>query len=175
MGKKDIKRLGLSALFIAMGIVLPFFTGQIPRVGNMMLPMHIPVFICGFLCGWKYGLIVGFTLPLLRSVIFGMPVLYPAAIAMSMELATYGLVCGLLYVLSKKKSIMSIYVSLIVAMVLGRVVWGISEVILLGIKGNTFSYQMFIGGAFLNAIPGIVLQLVLIPIVVKKVRGIWKY
>lgn len=175
MKRIDLKRLGLSALSLAIGIILPFFTGQIPRVGNMMLPMHIPVFICGFLCGWKYGAMVGMILPLLRSVIFGMPVLYPAAIAMSLELATYGLVCGLLYALSKKKSIISIYIALVVAMVLGRAVWGIAEIMLLGMQGSVFTWQVFVAGAFINAIPGIVLQLVLIPLVVKKVRGIWKY
>ena len=175
MDEKDIKKLGVSALFIAIGIILPFFTGQIPKVGNMMLPMHMPVFICGFLCGWRYGDIVGLILPLLRSVIFGIPVLYPVAIAMSMELATYGLICGLIYILLRKKSIVSIYLSMIVAMILGRVIWGVAEVILLGMQGNTFAWQMFVAGAVLKAIPGIILQLILIPMVVMKLQNVWKY
>ena len=65
--KKSIKNMTLSAMFMAIGIVLPFFTGQIPRIGNMLLPMHIPVFLCGLICGWQYGAVVGFLLPLLRS------------------------------------------------------------------------------------------------------------
>ena len=95
-----LKKLVLSAMFIAVGLVLPFFTGQIPQIGKMMLPMHLPVFLCGLICGWPYGLAVGFVTPLLRSMIFSMPVMYPAAIAMAFELATYGFVAGFLYNLS---------------------------------------------------------------------------
>jgi len=172
MKKIDLKKIGLSAMFIAIGIILPFFTGQIPKFGNMLLPMHIPVFICAFICGWKSGAIVGLLLPVLRSFIFGMPVLYPVAIAMSVELMTYGLVTGLIYGILKKKNVVSIYISMIVAMVAGRVLWGIAEVILLGMAGNTFTFQMFIAGAFLNAIPGIILQLILVPVVVARIKPV---
>jgi len=72
-------------MFIAIGLVLPFFTGQIPQIGRMLLPMHIPVFLCGLICGWKYGLMVGFILPLLRYAVFGMPVIFPNGIAMAFE------------------------------------------------------------------------------------------
>jgi len=169
MKKTDIKRLGMSAMLIAVGLVLPFFTGHIAKIGNMLLPMHIPVYICGFICGWKYGAVVGFVLPLLRSVIFGMPVLYPVAAAMAVELATYGFVCGLIYYHSKR-SIISIYVSMIAAMISGRILWGIAEVALLGIKGNAFTWQVFISGAFLNAIPGIILQLIVVPLIVTRIK-----
>ena len=66
MKNSNVKNLALSAMFIAIGQVLPFFTGQIPQIGNMLLPMHIPVLLCGLICGWKYGALVGFTTPLLR-------------------------------------------------------------------------------------------------------------
>ncbi len=170
MRREYVKNIGLSAMFIAIGLVLPFFTGQIQNVGNMLLPMHIPVFICGLVCGWKYGAVVGFVLPLMRSVIFGMPVLFPNAASMAFELMTYGLIVGLIYGLSKKKSILMLYVSLIVAMVAGRVVWGLAQVIFLGISGNVFTVQMFIAGAFLNAIPGIILQLILIPAIMARLK-----
>ena len=98
--KKNIKNMVLAAMFLAIGLVLPLFTGQIPQVGNMLLPMHIPVFLCGLICGWQYGAAVGFIVPLLRSAIFGMPVFFPSATAMAFELMTYGLVAGLLYALS---------------------------------------------------------------------------
>ena len=164
------KNIGLSAMFIAIGLVLPFFTGQIQNIGNMLLPMHIPVFICGLVCGWKYGAIVGFVLPLMRSVIFGMPVLFPSATSMAFELMTYGLIVGLVYGLSRKKNIVMLYVSLIVAMLTGRMVWGLAQIILLGIAGSRFTVQMFMAGAFLNAIPGIVLQLILIPAIMARLK-----
>lgn len=163
--KKSIQNLILSAMFIAIGMVLPFFTGQIPQIGNMLLPMHIPVLLCGLICGWEYGVVVGFSLPILRSFIFGMPVIYPVAIAMAFELATYGFVSGFLYSHSRLKGLKSLYCCLIPAMLAGRVVWGIVEVILLGMGNNSFTWEMFMSGAFLNAIPGIILQLVFIPAV----------
>ena len=91
-----INTLTLAALFLALGLVLPFLTGQIPEIGGMLLPMHIPVLICGFVCGWKYGLVVGFITPLLRMMLFGMPPL-ATAVGMAFELATYGAVTGIVY------------------------------------------------------------------------------
>ncbi len=163
--KKSIKNMTLSAMFMAIGIILPFFTGQIPRIGNMLLPMHIPVFLCGLICGWQYGAVVGFVLPLLRSSIFGMPILFPTASAMAFELMTYGFVAGFFYNRSRWQCIVALYRSVIAAMLSGRVVWGIVQVIFLGISGNAFTWKAFVASAFLNAIPGIVLQLVLIPTV----------
>lgn len=161
--KEKTQKFTLSAMFIAIGMVLPFLTGQIPQIGNMLCPMHIPVLLCGLICGWPYGMAVGFILPLLRSAIFGMPMLYPGAIAMAFELATYGLTAGFLYDHSRWKCIIALYRSLIPAMISGRIVWGVMQMILLGIGGNAFTWQMFMAGAVFNAIPGIVLQLVFIP------------
>lgn len=161
--KKTIQNLTLSAMFMALGLVLPFLTGQIPQIGNMLLPMHIPVLLCGFICGWQYGLVVGFVLPLFRNLLFGMPPLFPTGIAMAFELAAYGFVCGWLYSHSHWKCLKAIYRCLIPAMLAGRVVWGIVRVVLMGVSGAEFSWQMFMAGAFLNAIPGIVAQLALIP------------
>ncbi len=161
--KKQIINLTLSAMFIAIGMVLPMITGNIPQIGSMLLPMHIPVFLCGLICGWQYGLIVGAILPILRSLLFGMPPIYPVAIAMCFELATYGAISGLIYNNSKWQCIIALYKSMIISMLAGRVVWGIAEVVLLGIKGNSFTWSAFIAGAFLNAIPGIIVQLTLIP------------
>ena len=97
MNHNFLKNMALAALFLAIGLVLPFFTGQIPAVGKMLLPMHIPVLLCGLICGWQWGLGVGFVLPVLRSVLFSMPVMYPTATAMAFELAAYGAVIGYLY------------------------------------------------------------------------------
>lgn len=174
VNRNRTRNTALSAMFIAIGIVLPFFTGQIPQVGNLLLPMHFPVFLCGLVCGWEYGITVGFVLPLLRSAIFGIPILYPNALTMAIELATYGFVSGFLYNRAKNQGIKTIYVSIISAMISGRITWGLAQLMFLGIKGNTFTWQMFAAGAFFNAIPGIILQLVLIPAVISvcKLAGI---
>lgn len=161
--RKQTKNLTLSAMFVAVGLVLPMITGNIPQIGNMLLPMHIPVFLCGLICGWQYGLVVGTILPLMRSFLFGMPPLYPVAIAMTFELAAYGFVAGFLYNRSKWQCIIALYHSMLIAMLAGRIVWGAAEVILLGVSGSVFTWQAFMAGAILNAIPGIVIQLTLIP------------
>ncbi|BBF42830.1 hypothetical protein lbkm_1515 [Lachnospiraceae bacterium KM106-2] len=159
----NLKKLTLSAIFIAIGLLLPFFTGQIPAVGKMLLPMHIPVLLCGLLCGWQFGGIVGVILPLFRFLLFGMPPIYPTGIAMALELATYGIMIGYLYEHSKWKCIVALYRCMIIAMIAGRVVWGIAEMILLGVGKGGFTMKLFVAGAFLNAVPGIIIQLILIP------------
>lgn len=161
--QKSIRTLVLAAFMLALCLILPFFTGQIPQIGSMLLPMHLPVLLCGLLCGWQYGAAVGFVAPLLRYVLFGMPPIYPVGIAMAFELATYGLVIGLLYSRSRWKCIFALYRSLLIAMVVGRLVWGVAEVILLGLGGQAFTWELFLSGALLTAIPGIILQLVFIP------------
>ena len=160
-----MKKLVYSAMCLALCLVLPFLTGQIPQVGSMLLPMHIPVLLCGFLCGGGWGAAVGFTAPLLRHLLFGMPPM-PGCISMAFELATYGLVVGLLH---KKmgKSMKGVYVSLICAMVVGRLVWGAAQMAIMGLNGGSFPFSAFVAGAFTSAIPGIVLQLVLIPVLVR--------
>ena len=169
----NLKKLVLSSMFIAIGIVLPFFTGQIPEIGNMLLPMHIPVFLCGLICSWQYGTLVGFILPLLRSMIFTMPPMYPKAIAMAFELCAYGFIVGLIYSKSKKQNLLWLYISMISAMVGGRIIWGIVQTVLLGFKNNPFTFTAFITSGFIEAIPGIILQLLLIPsimLLIKKTK-----
>ncbi len=155
----------LGALFLALGLLMPFLTAQIPEIGNKLLPMHIPVLLCGLVCGWQYGLLVGFVTPILRSALFGMPVMMPTAAAMAFELAAYGAVSGFLYGRLPRGRV-SVYVSLVGAMIYGRILWGIISVPLYGVTGQTFSWQIFMGGALLNAVPGIILQLILIPIII---------
>lgn len=163
--KQNIKNMTLAAMFMAIGLILPIFTGQIPQIGSMMLPMHLPVFLCGLICGWQYGAAVGFILPPLRYLIFGMPPLFPTGVAMAFEMLTYGLVAGLLYKMSKWQCIRALYRCLILSMLAGRVVWGVAEIVLLGLSGSAFTWEAFMAGAFLNAIPGIIVQLVFIPAV----------
>lgn len=161
--RKSTLRLTLAAMFLALGILLPFVTGQIPQFGKMLLPMHMPVLLCGLICGWKYGLAVGAILPLLRSVLFHMPPIYPEAVGMAFELATYGLVIGLIYSRLPKKGTVGVYIALLCAMLAGRVVWGVARAVMMGLGGQSFTWQMFAAGALFQAIPGIILQLLLIP------------
>ncbi len=163
MKKDALRKMTLSAVLLAIGIVLPLLTGQIKEIGDSLLPMHLPVMLCGLLCGWQYGGFIGLILPFLRSVTFGMPPIYPQAVWMALELCTYGAVIGVMYILLKKDNILSIYISLITAMVSGRIVWGIAKAVLLGLDGKPFTLSMFWIGGFADALPGIILQLLLIP------------
>ena len=165
MKKENLLKMILAGLFLALAYVMPFLTGQIPEIGSMLCPMHIPIILCGFICGWQWGFAVGFVAPLFRSLTMGMPPLFPGAVSMAFELATYGLVAGLMYKLLPKKKIF-IYLSLLIAMIGGRIIWGIVMLVCMGIKGGSFTLTAFIAGAFTNAIPGIIVQLVLIPILV---------
>jgi thiamine transporter ThiT len=159
------RKLVLAALFLALGLLMPFLTGQIPGVGSKLLPMHLPVLICGFVCGWPTGLVVGLITPVLRSLIFGMPPLFPTAVVMSFELAAYGFATGWLRrVLPKTNA--AVYPTLILSMLLGRVVWGAASLLVLGFAGRGFTWKAFMAGAFVNALPGIILQLVVIPVVI---------
>lgn len=166
---KTTRKITYAAVCLALALVLPFLTGQIKQVGNMLCPMHIPVLLCGFLCGWPYGLVVGAISPLLRFSLFGMPQLMPTGIAMAFELAVYGLVSGMLYQKLPKKNIY-IYVSLIGAMIAGRIVWGIVSLVLTGLQGVEFPFSAFLAGAVLNAVPGIILHIILIPIIVMTLK-----
>lgn len=157
-------------MFLALGLVLPFLTGQIPEIGNLLLPMHLPVLLCGLVCGWKYGLAVGFTTPLLRSMLFGMPTFYPSAVSMAFELAAYGASIGAVDRLFPRKTIGSTYVSLLSAMILGRLVRGAVQWLLLGVFGNGYSFAAFWAGGVTEAIPGIILQLILIPPLMTLIR-----
>lgn len=162
--RTNVRKWIFSALFLAIGLLLPFLTGQVPAIGNMLLPMHLPVLLCGLICGGGYGLLVGGILPPLRSLLFGMPILYPNAVWMSFELATYGLVIGLLYRCGRRRSTGWLYACLVAAMLAGRLVWGAAKAILLGVGGERLLLKAFWAEGFVNAIPGILLQLILIPL-----------
>ena len=156
----------LAAFFLALAYVMPFLTGQIPEVGSMLCPMHLPILLCGFVCGWPWGLIVGLVAPVFRSLLTGgFPPMFPTAVCMAFELATYGAIAGLMHKILPKKKI-SIYCSLVIAMLLGRLVWGVAMMICMGASGGTFTLAAFLAGAITNAIPGIIVQLILVPILV---------
>ena len=162
-----MKKIIYDAVFLTLGMVLPFLTGQIKEIGDSLLPMHLAVMRCGRTLGSKHGLLVGAVLPIFRAICFAMPPLYPNAVWMSLELATYGFAIGFVYSKMPKNKVYSVYASLILSMVCGRIVWGIAKAFLLGISGKAFTITMFVSGGIIDAIPGIILQLILIPIVFK--------
>ncbi len=163
MDSRRVRKFTYAALYLAIAMVLPFVTGQVPQIGSMLLPMHIPAILCGFMCDWQFGLAVGFIAPLLRSVTFGMPPMIPTAIAMAFELAVYGGMSGWLRQRLPDKKAM-IYVVLLIAMIAGRAAWTAVRIFLAGLSVSEFSWKLFLSGALLDAVPGIILQLVLIPI-----------
>ena len=164
--KRGPVRLVYAAMCLALCMVLPFITGHIPQIGRLLSPMHIPVFLAGFLCGPWWALAVGFIAPLLRFALFHMPG-YPTCAAMAFELAVYGVVTGLLYRALPKKPVW-VYATLVIAMLAGRVVSGLANVVLygLGAAEGAYTVQMFLAAHFLTAWPGIVLHLVLVPLLV---------
>jgi len=169
MKKLSVRDLVLSGLFVALGLVMPFITAQIPSVGSKLLPMHIPVLISGFVVGWPYALIIGIIVPIFRSVMFGMPPMFPTAVAMAFELGVYGCMAGLLYRLFPKKN-GYVYAALIISMLLGRAAWGIASLIIYGLSGTAFTWKIFMAGAFFNAIPGIIIQIIIIPVIIITLR-----
>ena len=166
MKKHDnLLKLIFAALFLALAYVMPFLTGQMPKLGSMLCPMHIPILLCGFICGWQWGLVIGLIAPLTRSLTLGMPPLFPVALCMAAELAAYGAFSGLMHrILPKKKPY--IYCSLLLAMVVGRLIWGAAMFACVGIKGGSFTLTAFLSGAVINAVPGIIVQIILVPILV---------
>lgn len=163
--KTSLRPMVLAGMFLALAMVLPFLTGQIPQIGAALSPMHIPALLAGFFCGPWWAAAVGLVAPPLRYLLFGMPPIMPTGVAMSFELAAYGLTAGLLYRYLPKQNIY-VYVSLIGAMLTGRLVWGAARVILFALGHSAFSWAAFIAGAFVNAVPGIIVHIILIPIVV---------
>ncbi len=164
--QSKILKMVLAALFLALAYVLPFLTGQIPEIGSMLCPMHIPVLLCGFICGPIWGLGVGFVAPLLRSMLTGgFPPMFPTAVCMAFELAAYGAIAGGMHKLLPRKK-MFIYCSLLTAMLAGRIIWGAVMFVCIGINGGSFTFAAFIAGALVNAIPGIIVQIVLVPVIV---------
>ena len=162
--RNSLMQLIISAVCLALCMVLPFLTGQIPQIGSALSPMHLPVLLCGFLCGPVYALAVGAVAPPLRFALFGMPPIFPTGVAMCFELAAYGLVSGLVW-RRVKHTLPMMYAALVTAMVAGRLVWGAVRFVLAGLSGSAFSFSAFLSGALLTAIPGIIAQLILIPLI----------
>ena len=161
MDRTKVNNLVTAALFLCIGLILPFFTGG-QLFGAMLLPMHLPVLLCGIILGPKYGLLVGLLLPITRFLMVGHPPFPIPGIPMTFELATYGAIIGLLYI-KLPKTVPCLYAALVGAMLAGRVVWGAAMTVIAGVTDIPFSFAMFMGGAFANAWSGIALQIIVVP------------
>ena len=160
----NIKKMVGTAILIALGVVLPLAFHSVPNGGSILLPMHIPVLLCGLIYGLPYGLICGVLTPILSSLLTGMPP--PAYLpAMLCELAVYGLVSALLSQLIRTQNrYANIYLPLIGAMLAGRIIYGVLSALIF--RAGSYSMQIWMTSAFVTAFPGILIQLILIPVII---------
>lgn len=159
-----VKKSIVTAVCIALCYVLPLLFHGVQNAGQVFLPMHLPVFLCGLVCGWPFGLLCGLAGPALSSALTSMP---PVAIlpVMMIELAVYGTISGLMMRLVRTKcTYADLYISLLVAILSGRVVAGLAKVLIFA-RGN-YSMASWVTGYVLTSWPGTLIQLVLIPSVV---------
>ncbi len=170
------KNIIFSVFCFTLCLLLLLLTSKIPQIDNTFSLIHIPVLICGFIYGWLYGLTIGVVAPLVICILFKIFPIFPTGIIMLLELGTYGLVSGVLYDYFQKNTI-TVFITLIISMLAGRIVWGITTFIFSLINKNMFTFNMFIQDVFINKVPGIVVQIIVVPIVVimleearKKVR-----
>lgn len=165
--RTNSKNLTLCAMLLAIGIVLPNFTG--PQLGSILLPMHIPALLAGIIVGWKYGLMVGILIPIFRSFLFGMPPLLPIGLAMAIELGTYAFISGIIYNKKQVFSLKRVYMALIGAMLIGRVTFGLAMFTMLsglGLGMGVYSFSIWFTSVFVSSWVGILIHLFLIPLVV---------
>lgn len=171
----SVYELSVTAILLAVGLVLPFLTGQIQAIARVISPLHIPALICGLCCGWQWGLALGIVLPLLRGLLFGIPVFPTAALPMAFELAAYGFVTGFIYprmicLFKKENHLAAILVSMLAAMIIGRLVGGAAKAALLafGLIGANapFTFAAFFSSYYVATAPGALIHLILIPEIV---------
>lgn len=157
-----VKRMVTTAICVAMCVVLPLAFHAIPNAGAVMLPMHIPVLLCGLVCGWQYGFVCGLIGPLLSSFT-GMPSMAVLP-GMMVECAVYGLVTGILMRLVRTgKPTADLYISMVSAMFLGRLLSGFAKSLVFAPGTAPFAW---VTTSLVTGIPGIIVQLVVMPVLV---------
>ena len=173
--QKKTYSMVIALLLLAVGLILPFITGQIQAIAKIISPLHIPALICGLCCGWKWGLGLGIVLPLLRGLLFGIPVFPTSALPMAFELGAYGLLTGLLYPLflkafKSKNHLPAMLCALIISMVLGRFVGGAAKALFIsvGVIGSKspYTFSAFFASYFVSTAVGALIHIVLVPAVV---------
>jgi thiamine transporter ThiT len=163
MNHKPLNQIILAFIFLGLALFLSFLTSQVFNLSQSLLPMHFVILICGFMCGPKYASLTGLIAPLLSALVIGQVDMVPTAIAMAFELGTYGLVLGLLSLYIRFDKISNLYIMLILAMVIGRISFGLLSLILYDMIEETFSWQTFLDLALLKGLMGIIIQLIMIP------------
>lgn len=163
--KSSVRKLCIAAICVALCYILPLIfhaTGG----GELFSPMHFPVLLCGVICGPIYGVICAILGPILSSILSSMPPV-PKLITMLPELITYALVSGIMFKFIRTKSLTAdIYISLVPAMVAGRIIGGIAKALTFMAKAEGYSMALWAGSYFVGTLPGIISQLILIPILV---------
>lgn len=163
LSNRKTYRLVFAGIFTALGLLLPFVTAHAYGVpGTILLPMHIPVFLMGLMCGPMYGALGGLVIPTLSSLLTGMPVTFPMLPIMLAELFTYGFLSGLLYNRIK----LPLYPAMLLSMVCGRVAYGAMFAVITGLAGTALKAAT-VPAALLIGLPGVVLQLIVVPAIVK--------
>lgn len=162
----SVKKITLCAICIALCVVTPTAFHVFGPVSSILSPMHIPVLLCGLVCGWPFGAFCGVAGPLLSSMITTMP---PAAALVHMlpELCGYGLCCGLLFRLIRTgNTYADICCALVPAMLLGRIAGGVARTLFLLGSGQSYTLALWAGAYLVEALPGIILHLILVPTLV---------
>lgn len=156
------KKIVTCAVCMALCVVLPIAVHAIPNSGVMLSPMHIPVLLCGLVCGWQYGFACGLLGPVLSCMITGMPPAGPVLYGMLIELSVYGIVSGLLGLVKTGKTLADLYISLIGAMLAGRIIGGIAKALFF--SSGAYTLKMWATAYFVSSLPGILLHLILLPV-----------
>ena len=161
----SVKKICICAFLTAMCYVLPQAFHILP-LGTALSPMHLPVLLCGLVCGWPYGLVCGLIGPVLSHLLSGMP---PVTVLIGMvpELGVYGLVTGLgMKFIRTGKTLLDLYLSLLPALVLGRVAGGVAQALLYLSRTESYTIALWAGSYVVGTLPAVVLQLVLLPTLV---------
>ena len=157
-----LRKSMITAICMTLCVVLPLAFHLIPDGGTLFSPMHLPVLLCGLVCGWQYGLLCGLFGPVLSSFITGMPGIGYLP-TMMIELTLYGLISGLLIkLLHTGRKMADIYISLVSAMIIGRIITGIVRAFLFA--PGSLSIQIWAISYFVSCLPGIIVQLIMLPI-----------
>lgn len=164
--RMEVKEWVIASFFVALGIMLPMLFHTVGIAGPIFLPMHIPVLIAGFILSPWLALFVGIIIPLLSSVLTGMPILFPMAVVMMFELGAYGFIVSLI----SRSTKWNIILTLLSSMIVGRIVAGMTVFILVQGFGIKMNALMFVKGSIITGLPGIALQIVLIPVLVSRIK-----
>ncbi|HHZ03304.1 MAG TPA: ECF transporter S component [Tissierellia bacterium] len=169
--RATIKELILSGLLLAIGIILPMIFHIFGMTGPIALPMHIPVLIGGFLLPPQLALALGIITPIMSGLLTGMPVMFPMAIIMAVELGIYGFTASM----AVRKFKLSPIPSLILSMIAGRIAAGLTVAVLVQLFGVKMNPVMYVKTAIVTGLPGIIIQLIFIPSLVYAIKTFMKW